>query len=176
MARRFSGFRNRMIRSGRKTFWLSGAHIQTTMAAANTAVLVSSLNAAALALRPFTIVRSRGFWTLTSDQTAATEGQSVAHGLIVVSDQAVAIGVTAVPTPVVDDGSSWHVLDAAATRFTFISGVGVAFNTMPERYVIDSKAMRKVEEGQDLIQVVATSGVSSGAIVHTYMRTLIKLH
>ena len=73
MARRHSGFRARMVSQGRKTFWLAGTHFQTVMAAANTAVLISTLNAAALALRPFTVIRTRGYIALLSDQLSANE-------------------------------------------------------------------------------------------------------
>ena len=42
--------------------------------------------------------------------------------------------------------------------------------------LIDSKSMRKVEEGQDLIEVIENSAISNGAQVITYTRVLIKLH
>ena len=175
MARRFAGSRARFISQGRKTFWLAGVYVETTLSAASTAAIQSSLNAAALAFRPFTIVRSRGFFHVRSDQISASEDQSVAYGNIVVSDQSVAIGVTAVPTPVTDDQSSWHVFESMASRFSFVSGVGFdSQGGVLTRF--DSKAMRKVEEGQDLIEVVETTGVSDGATVITYSRVLIKLH
>jgi len=46
-----------------------------------------------------------------SDQFVATEGYEIAIGMAVVSDQALAIGVTAVPTPFTDD---WEALPATA--------------------------------------------------------------
>ena len=67
MARRFHNLRANMIRSGRKSFWFSGLHTRTTLAAASTATLVTELNAAALALRPFTVIRTRGYLTIVSD-------------------------------------------------------------------------------------------------------------
>ncbi len=173
MARRT--FRTRMLeRHGRQTFWFSGGHVDTVLAAASNATLVSSLNAAALALRPFTVVRTRGFVNIATDQQAATEAQSGAWGVIVVSDQAVAIGVTAVPTPVSDDQSNWLAYESMANRFLFTTGV--AYIQSGRERIVDSKAMRKVTEGQDVISVVESSAISNGLIFSTYFRMLIKLH
>ena len=174
MARR-SSLRTHLIRTGRKTFWFTGLHSSVALAGASTAVIVSSLNAAALALRPFTIVRTRGFVGLASDQVIATENQGATYGEIIVSDQALAIGVTAVPTPVTDSQSGWHVFEALADQFDFVSGVGARQVAMNLRE-IDSKAMRKVEEGQDLVTVLETAGYSSGIVAKIFSRVLIKLH
>ncbi len=175
MARRFRNFRSNMVRSGRKTFWIGGTYVRQALGAAGTSVIVTSLNAAALALRPFTIVRTRGMVSIFSDQIAAVEDQVAAFGKIVVSDQAVAIGVTAVPTPASDDQSNWHVFTFLSDKFLFITGVGFQQIAMIN-HVIDSKAMRKVEEGQDLIGVVESDTLSDGCQISTYTRTLIKLH
>ncbi len=175
MARRFHGMRQRLVSQGRKTFWFSGAITESVLAVAGAAAIQTSLNAAALSLRPFTIVRTRGWYSLRSDQTAASEDQQMMIGGIVVSDQAVAIGVTAVPNPVTDDQSSWFFLEGTAQRFLFITGTGVDPN-FTTRYEIDSKSMRKVEEGQDLITVVEAGGSSNGLTVVAYQRVLIKLH
>ncbi len=176
MANRFHGFRRRVVASGRKTFWLAGAVSQTTLASTSSAVVITSLNAAALALRPFTIVRTRGVWSVFSDQTAADENQFVQFGGIVVSDQAVAVGITAVPTPAEQDSSPWFFFDTALQRFNIGSDIGLVPNFAPDRYVIDSKSMRKVEEGQDIIGVVQNAAAGAGSIVNTYFKILIKLH
>ena len=175
MARRFRNFRANVVRSGRKTFWFAGLHQRTTLAAASTAAIVSSLNAAALALRPFTIVRTRGYMSLVSDIQSAVENQSASYGGIVVSDQAVAIGVTAVPTPTTDSQSDWFFYEALNDKLQFITGVGFQSRSLV-RQLIDSKAMRKVEEGQDVITVAETSAISDGAVVGSFTRILIKLH
>ncbi len=47
---------------------------------------------------------------------------------------------------------------------------------MFEQQKVDSKAMRKVEEGQTLVEVIETGALSSGVSVITFQRTLIKLH
>ena len=123
--------------------------------------LLFSLNAAALALRPFTIVRTRFLVGIVSDQLAASETQVGALGMAVVSDQAVAVGVTAIPTPVTDMASDlWFVHQLLYNEFTFASGVGFNEDGL-HQYEIDSKAMRKVDIGQDLVIVGELSGASS---------------
>ena len=87
-----------------------------------------------------------------------------------------AVGISAVPTPVDQDSSSWIHFDGAAQQFLLGTAVGLVPNMIPHRYVIDSKSMRKVEEGQDLIEVIQMGASSQGVQVITYTKALIKLH
>ncbi len=168
-----------VLRSGsmrRKMLWIGDTANSNTIAL-GTAVLLRQLNAAALALRPFTIVRTHGYLSLRSDQAAGSEAQSINYGETVVTEQASAIGVTAVPTPVTDDGSDWHVF--ATLMSVFILSDATGFSSPGDRtLVFDSKAMRKVDLGEDLVSVVETNatGTSEGVIFRPYARTLIKLH
>ena len=174
---RRSGFTTRGGRSVRESLWFDGPVFNTNMGAASTAVLVSSLSAAALALRPFTVVRTRGSMFLETDQQAASEFYQAAIGCCVVSDQAVAIGVTAVPTPFTDQSSDlWYVYEVlmGKLRVGTPSPVELFESGIFKDY--DSKAMRKVEEGQDLIAVIETSSISLGCTMGHSSRTLIKLH
>jgi len=86
-----SGFITRNGVRRRESIWLTGGFQITGIATASTAVFVASLNAAALALRPFTVVRTRGHLYLRSDQIAAAEAYDISYGMAVVSDQASAI-------------------------------------------------------------------------------------
>ena len=174
MARK-SGFvrRNNVMR--RETLWVGIAAVDTALAAASTAVLFAGFSAAALALRPFTVIRTHIALFFWSDQVGASETYQMAYGHAVVSDQVLAIGVTAVPIPMTDLSSDlWFVHQIVAGRFVFITGAGVL--QVGEQHFIDSKAMRKVEEGQDVASVIETSSVSSGANVLKSGRMLIKLH
>ncbi len=104
-----------------------------------------------------------------SDQSAATETQSAAIGWAVVSDQAVAVGVTAVPTPVSELGSDlWFV-----HQYILARGINLADYQQIE---IDSKAMRKVEEGSDVVVVGERGAASDGVQLLQAARFLIKLH
>ena len=175
MARRRSFVRGAAaISRSRETLWLFDTTVEVTLAGAPTAVLALSLNAAALALRPFTVIRTRGFMHCQSDQAALPETFGVGLGMAVVSDQAAAIGVTAVPTPVTDKGSDlWYVYESL-----FGATIGDAFvGNMANRGVqkeIDSKAMRKVNDDQDLIVVVENE--IAGCVVTYTGRFLVKLH
>ena len=100
------------------------------------------------------------------------EFQSGALGLAVVSDEAVAVGVTAVPTPVTEIASDlWY-----AHQVYFADAVSLTDLTVGGgRYRIDSKAMRKVEDGQD-IAIVAENAAAFGQIISFAGRFLIKTH
>ena len=138
--------------------------------------LMFSLNAAALALRPFTIVRTRFLVGIVSDQAAASEDYAAAFGMAVVSDEAVAVGVTAVPTPITQMASDfWFVHQMMFGSFLFGDVTGFNESVMTQ-YEIDSKAMRKVDIGQDLVVVAEFSTVGSGSIVTAGGRMLVKVN
>ena len=169
---RFRVHRSNIAGPVRETLWFGGTYTITTLAA-GTPVLLTSLNAAALAMRPFTIVRTRGALLVGSDQTAAGEVQRVAYGKAVVSDQASLIGITAVPTPITDDGSDlWFVYQPLLGLFRLADATGIVQNNFQQD--IDSKAMRKVDDGQDVVTVIENTG--NGADILAYSRLLIKLH
>ena len=69
----------------RLTSWFQFNAVQSTIAAAGGAI-VFSFNAAALSLRPFTVVRTRFELMLESDQSAAAERFGASWGIAVVSD------------------------------------------------------------------------------------------
>ena len=176
MARK-SGFIRRHGRMIRESTWLNLGAAITNLSGPSTAVLGGSLNAAALALRPFTVVRTHGFFGIRTDQIAADESYDAAMGWAVVSDQAVAVGVTAVPTPMTDLGSDlFYAHRILMGRFEFASSVGIRPDMLTPWVHYDSKAMRKVDGDQDVIFVLETSAVSSGCTVHDAARFLIKLH
>jgi hypothetical protein len=85
MARK-SGFvrRNGVMR--RETLWSGALPTSTTLASANSAALVFTLGASILTLAPFTIVRTRGMVSVTTDQVAQTESYQIAITEAVVSE------------------------------------------------------------------------------------------
>ncbi len=154
--------------SVRRSLWVR-YDVRADTLGGSTAVLIASLNAAALAMRPFTIVRTHIALYLTSDQAAAMEVQQCAFGLAVVSDQAVAVGVTAVPTPLTDMGSSLFF----AHKVMFANASTLTDRTIGGQYFsLDSKAMRKVDSGSDL--VITTESHDNGLILQSAGRILIK--
>ena len=159
----------------RQSVWFEFPPSQISVAAPSTAFLGFSLNAAALALRPFTVVRTRGSLFYRSDQNAGIETYGGGFGIAVVSDQATAIGVTAVPTPVTDYGSDlWFVIEQMYGRFVFGDLTGMVEGG--QQRMLDSKAMRKVDVGQDIVVVFETPAQSSSFLVEAAFRMLVKLH
>ena len=172
--RRTTHFRGHKTR--RLTAWFSLDANAQLLTGAGSEALSQSLNATALAARPFTVIRFRGIIGISSDQGVAGEDQSAALGVAVVSDQASAIGITAVPSPISDRGSDLFFVyeDMVASMFV-ASNSGVIPNLMTSRQ-FDSKAMRKVNEDEDVVITKGTTALSDGVILYTAGRLLVKLH
>ena len=171
---RSRGFTRAVRGPRRQTAWVAGPdEVSPTTVVAGAADLQSSSNAALLAMRPFTVVRTVGLLFVGSDQIAANEVFFGAFGLAVVSDQASAIGVTAVPTPITDEGSDlWFTFQYGAGEWRFNTSGSPSAMVFP----FDSRAMRKVEDGQDVVSVFenATSGPAIRYLAR--FRFLIKVH
>jgi len=165
--------RKHFARSAKRlSVWVGFQPSFVTMTATG-GVLVGSLNAVALALRPFTIVRSRLELFMTSDQSANLETQIACFGCAVVSDQSVAAGVGSLPTPFSDIASDlWFVHKLLFGEESPVSGGPLG----PTHSTIDSKAMRKVNNDQDMIIVAEFATGSAGVILGMGGRFLIKLH
>ncbi len=169
MARRFS---NRTVtRTKRGNVWFI-TDVTAVNVPAATKVLLASFNAAALALRPFTIIRTHLTVQWDSDQQVATESPVGAVGEIIVSDQAVGIGATAIPDPISQADAPWFVWQGLITHFDFGSAVG--FSRMGNQYIIDSKAMRTVGNNEDKA-IVATNTSGVGGDITIIGRRLVKL-
>ncbi len=159
--------------SRRQTRWFEFAPAELVFAP-TTAALFFTLDADELSTRPFTVVRTHLEYYVRSDQAAANEEQALAIGMAVVSDQAVAVGITAIPTPITDLNSDlWFLLKVALG-----SGSGVNDGQVGFGGSVDSKAMRKVEEGSDVIIVAEAGGaaVTEGFVLAIGGRMLVKLH
>jgi len=174
MARRLS--RGRFVRPAPKTkIWIGNGLVNTTIAGSST-TLLTSLAGGALLLRPFTILRSHMEILFKSDQTSVSEVPQGAYGETVVSDNASAVGVTAVPNPSSVDGdpdADWYVWQALASAF--VHATNAAFIEGGRLFVIDSKAMRKVGANDDIVGVVDMQS-GPGATIMFGGRTLIQLH
>ena len=172
---RKTGFIQRSGRMVRQSRWLGLADFQsTTLAAGSNATLITSFAAGLLAERPFTIVRTRGTLYLESDQTAVTESQFCAYAHAVVSDQAVAVGISAVPTPFADESDLFFVFQTLVSRLLVTTDVGRLLAGVQMEF--DSRAMRKVDEGSNAISVAEAGPTSSGLTLRNIFRMLIKLH
>ncbi len=170
------GHRRTFTRGGRQvreTLWIGIGTVEAALTGAPTAVILNALNAAALALRPFTVIRTRMVMFGRSDQVIAGESWGVDVAGVVVSEQASAIGVTAVPTPATDVGSDlFFMYEQIFGRFQFLDSTGAV--NMGVFKQIDSKAMRRVNEDQDVL-IVAENEVNGVQLI-TSGRILVKLH
>ena len=157
-----------VLRSGkliRATMWIGITGTDTALSGAGTAALFGGFSAAVLGRRPFTIVRTRGYLHVLSDQVGASEVYGAAFGMSVVSEQAVTVGITAVPTSDTDrDSDLFFLYEEFVGRFEFISGVGVNSWGGPGNTIyFDSKAMRKVNDDEDVVIVVESLLIGSSA-------------
>jgi len=168
----------RLARGGpkRETTWI-GISASRTAFVAGGGTLIASLNAGALSLRPFTIVRTHLFLGIQSDQTAATENQLAAFGMAVVSDQATAAGVASIPTPDTNvDSEFWFVHQYLGAAFVVASAIGESPDAL-QWMRVDSKAMRKVDRDEDIVVVGEfATGLSDGFSLTVAGRMLVKLH
>ena len=159
-------------RSKRGNVWI-GITIESTVGGA-AKTLLASLNAAALLLRPFTVVRTRGILSIRSDQVAVTETARGALGLIVASDEAIAAGAASVPGTVSNPTAPWFVYEPWV--HTILFATAAAFNSPASTsVVVDSKAMRKVGQNED-VGFTMELATAPGAIIVFQGRMLVKLH
>ena len=136
------------------TVWFS-AGVTLVSTAGSAASLVSSWNAAALALRPFMILRTRLVVWASSDQTAAAEFSQSVYSMQIVQESAITAGIAAVPTPITETNSDFFVYQPLFQALRFTTDVGKAqIQGEQSCWVVDSKAMRKVNETDDMAVVV----------------------
>ena len=162
----------RPARARRLTEWLAFTSNANLAVAATSSALFLSFSQVNLAgLVPFTIVRIRGrvFWS--NDQAAGNENSIGAYGIAIVKEPARAIGITAIPTPI-DESSddAWlHHGFMQAQTFASLNAMQV------QNEEFDSKAMRKVEDGDAIVLVVENSS-TVGAVFNVQARILVMLH
>ena len=176
MARRHTRF----VRPPARTKMWIGAGVGSTTMVGSSVQLISSLSAGALLLRPFTILRTHVLIGYMTDQEAADELPTGAYGSIVVTEAAVAVGVTAVPDPSGISGdpeASWFVWQALLARSVLGAGGSAPWGNGFEgvQYEIDSKAMRKVGPDDNIVTIGSTE-TANGAFLVDQGRRLIQLH
>jgi len=161
----------------RMSQWLASADVVADQALAAGSILFDqSLNATALALRPFTVVRTRGELWVRSDQIAANELPFGALGFCIVSDTATALGVTAIPAPIIsEDSDLWFVYQHWLASVRVATAVGFDDQAFT-RYSFDSKAQRKVNNDQDIAVMLENASAANGVSLVLKFRILIKLH
>ena len=145
----------------RPTFWEGTDFNQNVTTGA--AIIQSLVSEAVLENSPNpTLIRMRGEGLVTLTASAATPGRCVAF-LGIKLTTAAALAGAAVELPSTDIGSEWIWWTAIPL---FLSGGSVAApnsdgRTIVRRFMIDSKAMRKVTQNQVLVMVAQNVVVTS---------------
>ena len=174
---RSRGFRS-IPRSKRLTEWVPGPEDVDGNFTASTQALWSA-GVQGMPGGPLTIIRTRGLFAayLIATTTVGT-GFFGAAGIGIVSNEAFAVGASAVPGPLSeDDWDGWlwhHHFDVRAITGTIADGVNAV--SMVERIVIDSKAMRKWDsDSETLVGVTEVVESVAGTLeVQASTRLLIK--
>jgi len=160
------GSRSRFPRTGvkRKTAWGAGPSESDTPGTSAAATFVALwATGSATATPGLTQVRIRGHvssWLTGAG--AIGDGYRLAFGIRIVSPEAFAVGITAMPTPftdIGDDGWLYHnTWDVITTTATPVSG-----ELHTHRFEIDSKAMRKIPD-EGYLTVGVMEGVEIGGV------------
>ena len=131
-----------------------------------------ALDSAFTTLGPVTIVRVRGQLSVETDQVAGVERPFGAVGFCIVSDEAFAIGVTAMPKPYIDAESDlWVMHEFWAAPMNF--GTAVGFAKVDFNLRIDSKGMRKFSEDQTLVLMMENAHSAAGCRYRLDLRILV---
>ncbi len=144
----------------RSTAWTGSITLTAVQALAAASVVLDQVFVPTVAEQ--TITRVRGLLSVQSDQLAAGEDAFGAFGMAVVEEPAATAGVASLPHPM-DDSSSeaWFVWQPFSTTFVFGSAVG--FDAQGgNQYVIDSKAMRKINNEQRVVILLQNSSSAFG--------------
>ena len=101
---------------------------------------------------PQTIVRVRGVIGATLDTAAVNESLIVRFGLKIVSSDAFAVGITAVPGPGSDRTEDW--MWTGQLYLTSGDEAAIVPDMLSGQLVVDGKAMRKFQTAEVLVFVI----------------------
>ena len=100
-----------------------------------------------------------------SDQQAATEDQLGAVGMHIANDNAVVVGASALLGPITDQSDdAWFLWHPIVQRFRVVSSSGFD-GSDGHLYLIDSRAQRKLQEGQSAVLLIENSSALFGMSV-----------
>ena len=130
----------------RRTHW-----VEASGALTRTATGASILTTATVGHEGETIVRVRGLATVSLiSATSAGDGYFGAIGIAIVTAAAAATGAGAIPTPITEAGwDGWLLHRYLSAEKTLGAGSPGEF----DRAILDSKAMRKASEDENLVIV-----------------------
>ncbi len=154
--------------SGRLTTWIGPADQGYQTIGAGASVLISSFAVE----EPLTVVRTRGVVSIAPSNFSINSVITGALGVGIVSSEALAIGITAIPGAWDDpEWGGWFVWRSFAWIFDVTTDVG-RLNASVE-FELDSKAMRKMDANSAIVVVVESQANAFQAFVG--LRQLLKL-
>ncbi len=157
----------------RATEWIGSADTTAwTNLAAGASIIDQALTGAQVsAISPFTVIRTVGLISVRSDQEVASEDVFGALGAMVVRETARAGGVGNVPTPITEESDDgFFLFQFVATSASPVEGHRAA------SFQFDSKAQRKVEDGDAIVWTVENSSAAAAMAYVLLFRMLIKVH
>ena len=110
-----------------------------------------------------TVVRIVG--TISYNTPSPAAAGVLVVGAAVFADNAVAAGVASLPDP---------ITDVSDDLWTFIQPAPYSFTATPGIRDFDSRGMRKIEEGQQLVYIAANGATGSSVEFAMYFRQLFK--
>ena len=115
---------------------------------------------------PKATVRRTILWMrVFSDQQAATEDQLGAVGMHIANNNAVLVGAAAMLGPVTDQNDdAWFLWHPIVQRFRLVTASGFD-GSDGHLYLIDSRAQRKLQEGESAVLLVENSSPIFGMSV-----------
>ena len=163
----------------RKTAWQQGPEAVGFSLTATGSALWGATGASMASGREVTLVRTRGQAHIVMDAwDSVGAGFRGALGIAMATPEAIAVGITAVKTPLADvdwDGWLWHsMFDVRA--ITAAESEATNATSVHQRIEIDSKAMRKISDEMVLFGAVEVveAGISS-VDIWANTRCLVKL-
>jgi len=155
----------------RQTTWIGPADQGYITIGAGAKVIIASFDPAANGMNKPTVVRTRGM--VSVNPVIAGDAQIVgAYGIGIVSDEAFAAGVAAVPGPINDaDWGGWFVWRSFAFTQAQLDATGSLIQSV--QMDVDSKAMRKMSTNETVVLVAESQAV--GFEISMGLRLLFKL-
>ena len=124
-----------------------------------------------------TLIRIRGELLVASEDAPQDTAPNIwAAGIMIATNEAVGVGLTALPDPGIDDADwLWHQAGYQATPTSTIGSTG---NVDPRYILIDNKAMRKLPESNKTVVFVFKNSINSNTSIRVGISTrmLLKLH
>jgi len=181
MARRFRSRGGSRQSQQRKTDWIGGVEVafNESSLAAGASVIVSSFDtrlAGAQPHAPFTITRTIGYLNVAASVANAEQFSHGAFGICVVNGEAFDAGIASIISPFSESfDDRWFVFMYWSLMYTFSTGAGGASQGVFQQQNFDSRAQRKVENGDVIVAVMENGASTDGVDFLENHRLLVKL-